>query len=60
MEQTDSGQRGRGEGGNGVKERKRLDRQRTCMNDPRTWTTMWELTMGAGGGTSRGEQKEKY
>ena len=34
-------------------------RQRTCMNDPQTWTTVWGLTVvvgrGLGGGGQRGE-----
>ena len=30
--------------------------QGTCMNDPWTWTTVWKLTMGAGGGMDRGGQ----
>ena len=33
--------------------------QRTCMNDPRKWTTVWELTVGARGGMGRGGQKGK-
>ena len=32
-------------------------RQRTCMNDPWTWTTMWELTVGAGSGMGGGGQR---
>ena len=27
------------------------------MNDPQTWTTVWELTVGAGGGMGRGGQR---
>ena len=30
---------------------------RTCTNDPWTWTTVWELTVGAGGGMGRGGQR---
>ena len=26
------------------------------MNDPRTWTTVWELTVGADSGMGRGGQ----
>ena len=35
-------------------------RQRTCMNDPETWTTVWELTMGVRGwgGYSRANGKK--
>ena len=29
------------------------------MNDPQTWTTVWELTVDAGGGMGRGDQREK-
>ena len=29
------------------------------MNDPQTWTTVWELTVGAGGGMGRGGQRGK-
>ena len=29
------------------------------MNDPRTWTTVWELTVGAGDGMGGGEQRRK-
>ena len=48
MEQTDSCQRRVAgeewwEGGEGTS-------QRTCMNDPQTWTTVWGLTRGAGVG----------
>ena len=34
-------------------------RQRTCMNDPWTWTTVWGLTMRVGGGIGRGRQRWK-
>ena len=31
------------------------------MNDPQTWTTVWEWTVEAGGGPGRGGQKgEKW
>ena len=33
--------------------------QRTCMNDPRTWTTVWELTVGVGDGVGGGQQKDE-
>ena len=29
------------------------------MNDPWTWTTVWGLTVGAGGGLGRGGKGEK-
>ena len=29
------------------------------MNDPQTWTTVWELTVGVGGGMGRGGQRGK-
>ena len=29
------------------------------MNDPQTWTTVWELTVEAGGGMGRGGQRGK-
>ena len=53
MEQTDSEQRGGGmgqwlKGGEG-------SGKRTCMNDSQTWTTVWELTGGAGGSQRRVE-----
>ena len=34
-------------------------RQRTCMNDPCTWTTEWVLTVGAGVKLGRGGQRGK-
>ena len=37
-------------------ERRGRDRQRTYMNDSRTWTTVWELTVGKGGGMGEGGQ----
>ena len=48
MEQTGSCQRGVGgeewwEDGEGTS-------QRTCMNDPQTWTTVWGLSVGVGVG----------
>ena len=33
--------------------------QTTCMNDPGTWTTVWGLTVGVGGGLGKGGQKGK-
>ena len=38
-----------------IKEGYGLDR--TCTNDPWRWTTVWELTVGAGGGIGRGGQR---
>ena len=32
--------------------------QRTCVNDPRTWTIMWERGCG-GGGLDEGGQRGK-
>ena len=29
------------------------------MNDPWTWTTVWELTVGEGGGMGGGGQRDK-
>ena len=29
------------------------------MNDPRTWTTVWGLTVGTGTGQGGGEQRAK-
>ena len=34
-------------------------RRRTCMNDPRAWTTVWELTVGVGGRVGGGGQRGK-
>ena len=34
-------------------------RQRTCMNDPWTWTAVWELTVRPRDGISRGGQRWK-
>ena len=45
-------------GGGSWKEGK-VTTQRTCMNDPWTWTTVWELTVGAGGGLGGGGQSKK-
>ena len=33
--------------------------QRTCMNDPRTWTMVWGLTVGAEGEMGGGRQRGK-
>ena len=57
MEQTDSCQRGGG-GGRWWKEGEGIS-QRTCMNDPSTWTMVWGWTVGAGGGRGRGGQRGK-
>ena len=29
------------------------------MNDPQVWTTVWGLTVGAGGGMGKGGQREE-
>ena len=34
-------------------------RERICLNDPRTWTTVWGLTVGVEVGMSRGRQRGK-
>ena len=47
MEQTDTDQ-GRGEEDDGGKRGKGLVKK-TCVNDPRTWTAVWGLTVGVGG-----------
>ena len=39
-------------------ERSRKDYTKN-MNDPWTWTTVWELTVGVGGGLGGGWQREK-
>ena len=54
MEQTENDQRGMGR--EIMVERRGRDRQRTYMNDSRTWTTVWELTVGKGGGMGEGGQ----
>ena len=56
MEQTDSDQRGASKG---IMIEGERTRQRTCMNDPLTWTTVWGLTVEAGGGLVRGGQRGK-
>ena len=50
MEQTESEQRGRRRGTT-------VERRGTCVNDPQTWTTVWELTVGVRGGVGRGGQR---
>ena len=55
MEQTDSDHMG-GRGRSWWKEGEGT-RQRTCMNDPWTWTSVWGFTVGAGGGLSGGGQR---
>ena len=40
-------------------ERRGRDWQRTCMNDPWTWTTVWGLTVGVGAGLGGGGQRGK-
>ena len=57
MEQTESDWQ-TGAGGYWWKEGGGI-RQTTCMNDPRTWRTVWELTVGVGSGMGRGEQRGK-
>ena len=50
----------RGESGREAwwKEREAIS-QRTCLNDPWTWTRVWRLTVGIGGGLGRGGQMRK-
>ena len=55
MEQTDSDQRWRGR--RIMVERGEGTSQRTCMNDPWTWTRVWKLTVGARDGVSGGGQR---
>ena len=57
MEQTDT-VGGEEEGGEWGKEGEGI-RQRTCMNDPWTWTTERRLTMGERGGLDGRGQKGK-
>ena len=57
MEQTDSCQR-KGGWEERWKERERSS-QRTCMNDPWTWTMVCGWTAGAGVEWDRGEQRRK-
>ena len=53
MEQTESDQ---GEWGGGQWwEEEEGTRQRASMNDPRTWTTAWGLTVGGVGWTEEGD-----
>ena len=33
-----------------------MTKQKTYRNDPWTWTTVWELTAGAGGEMGRGKR----
>ena len=40
-------------------ERGKETSQSTCMNDPQTWTAVWGLTVGAGGGMGGGGQRGK-
>ena len=40
-------------------ERRERTSPRTYMNDPWTWTTVWGLTVGAGGGIRGGGQRWK-
>ena len=57
MEQTDSDQR---VGGRGIMvERREGTRKISCMNGPRTWTTLWKLTVGVGSGMGRGGRRGK-
>ena len=57
MEQTHSSQRGGGWGEQGKEGE--VTSQRTYMNNPWTWTMVWGLTVGAGGGLGGGRQREK-
>ena len=45
-------------GGNWMKDSEGIN-QRTCINGPWTWTTMWGLTVGTGSGLGRGGQRGK-
>ena len=57
MEQTDSDHMG-GRGRSWWKEGEGT-RQRTCMNDPQTWTMVWGLTLGVeGAGWKRAKGEE--
>ena len=57
MEETDSCQKGGG-GGEWWEEGEGTS-YRTCMNDSRTWTSVWGLTVGAGRGLGGGGQRGK-
>ena len=57
MKQTDRGQKGERRGI--LVERDEGTRQRTCMNDPRTWTRVRELTVGVGNGMGGRGQRGK-
>ena len=46
-------------GGGEQRKEGEVSRQGTCMDDPWTWTRLWELTEGAGGRHGRGEQQVK-
>ena len=47
-------------GGRGIMvQRREGTRWRTCMNDPRTWTTAWGLTVGVGSGMDGVGQRGK-
>ena len=49
--------RGRWKGDNSEKKRKGL--VKICVNDPWTWTTVWELTVGVGGEVGRWDKGGK-
>ena len=50
--------RGRGKGDKDGKKGEGTS-QRTCMNDPQTWTTVWRLTVGMEYGLGREGQRGK-
>ena len=49
----------RGKGGGGWWKEGEGTSQRTCMNDPWTWTMAWGWIMGAGGEMDGGRQRGK-
>ena len=57
MEQTENDQRGMGR--EIMVERRGRDRQRTYMNDSRTWTVKIGLIVGEGNGPGGGGKREK-
>ena len=49
----------RGRGRRTMVGRREGTRRRTCMNDPQSWTTVWELIVVGVGGMGRGGQRGK-